>query len=109
MTIIQAFVASLGRLAAPATEQIEYLTSLGVADLVDELALEFDDLYRPIARDLEKASPETAAACRALDHMLSSDQLGWTFADLESADWEAIRATAAAAAARLRDSAGGSP
>ncbi len=101
MTTTQAFVASLGRLAAPATDQIEYLTSLGVADLADELALEFDDLYGPIARELEQVSPESAAACRELDRMLSSDQLGWTFADLETADWELIRATAAAAAAGL--------
>lgn len=50
MTTSQAFLVSLRRLAAPATDQIEYLTSLGVADLADELALEFDDLYRPIAR-----------------------------------------------------------
>ncbi len=108
MTTPQAFLASLWRLAAPATDQIEYLTSLGVADLADELALEFDDLYRPIARDLDQVSPELAAACRDLDRMLSSDQLGWTFADLESAEWGLIRATAAAAAAGLRDSAGGS-
>lgn len=105
----QAFVASLSRLAAPAPDQIEYLASLGVADLTDELALEFDDLYRPIARDLEQISPESASACRELDRMLSSDKLGWTFADLESAEWESIRTTAAAAAAGLRDSAGGSP
>lgn len=104
MTTSQAFLVSLRRLAAPATDQIEYLTSLGVADLADELALEFDDLYRPIARDLDQVSAESAATCRDLDHMLSSDQLGWTFADLESAEWGLIRATAVA----LRDSAGGS-
>lgn len=107
--LTRALVASLGRLAAPATDQIEYLTSLGVADLADELALEFDDLYRPMAMLLEQVSPESAAACRELDLLLSSDQLGWTFADLESAEWGLIRATAAAAAAGLSDSAGGAP
>ena len=109
MTTTQAFAASLGRLAASANEQIAYLTSLGVADLADELALEFDDLYRPIARELEQVSTASAAAFRELNHLLSNDQLGWTFADLESAEWESIRATAASAADGLHDSAGGSP
>lgn len=105
----QAFAASLGRLAAPASEQINYLTSLGVADLTDELALEFDDLYRPIAEALDHLSPESASACRQLDQILSSDELGWSFADLESAEWERVRASAAAAAAALsKDSADGS-
>lgn len=109
MTTTQAFAASLARLAAPVNEQIAYLTSLGLADLADELALEFDDLYRPIAGELEQISPASAAACRELDHLLSNDQLGWTFLDLESDQWELIRATAASAAAGLHDSAGGPP
>jgi len=107
---LQALVDSLGRLAASTPDQVEYLTALGVADLADELALEFDDLYRPRVRQLEEVSVEAAAACRELDRMLSSDQLGWTFADLQSSEWERIRATAAAASAALvRVSTGGSP
>lgn len=107
---LQPLIDVLGRLAAAAPDQIEYLTAVGVADLVDELALEFDDLYRPRAPQLEGASAEAAAACRELDRMLSSDRLGWSFADLESTEWEKIRATAAAASAALiRDSAGDSP
>lgn len=108
MTIPQAFVSSLDRLAAPATDQIRYLTSLGVSGLADELALEFDDLYRPIVAELEQLSLEAAALCRELDRLLSSERLGWTFADLESTQWELIRTTAAAASAGLRRSAGGS-
>jgi hypothetical protein len=72
---LQALVDALGRLAAPAPDQIEHLTVLGLADLADELALEFDDLYRPRAGQLEDASVEAAAACRELDRMLSSEQL----------------------------------
>ena len=98
---LQALADSLARLAAPAPEQIEYLTDLGVADLADELALEFDDLYRPRAELLEEVSAQAAAACRELDRMLSSDQLGWTFADFESAEWARVRETAAAASAAL--------
>jgi len=106
MTIPKAFVSSLDRLAAPATEQVRYLTSLGVSGLADELALEFDDLYRPIVADLEQLSLEAAALCRELDRLLSSDRLGWTFADLESTEWELIRATAAAASTWLHSSTG---
>lgn len=108
-TTLQAFAASLGRLAAPASDQISYLTSLGVADLTDELALEFDDLYRPIATALEEISPESAAACRELDRMLSEDQLGWTFADLESAEWQGIRTAARVASVALARDSGESP
>ena len=107
---LQALADSLGRLAASAPDQIRYLTELGVADLVDELALEFDDLYRPRASLLEEVAPEAAAACRELDRMLSNAQLSWTFADLESAEWQRIRAAAVAAHSALTDdSAGGSP
>lgn len=87
---LQALVDSLDRLASAAPEQIEYLTALGVAGLADDLALEFDDLYRPRAELLEEVSAQAAAACRENDRMLSSDQLGWTFADLESAEWAIV-------------------
>lgn len=106
---LQPLIDVLARLAAPAPDQIEYLTGLGVADLADELALEFDDLYRARVPHLEDASPEAASACRELDRLLSDDRLGWTFADLESTEWEGVRATAAAAStALIRDSAGDS-
>lgn len=94
-------VESLGRLAAPPSEQIEYLTTLGVADLVDELALEFDSYYRPCTRQLERTSPDAAVACREIDRMLSSRRLGWYFVDLDSPEWEAIRAVAKVAVAAL--------
>jgi hypothetical protein len=38
----------VGRLAAPAPEQVEYLSGLGVLPCVDELALEFDDVNVPL-------------------------------------------------------------
>lgn len=105
-TDLLAFAAALRHLAAPAPDQIEYLTSLGVADLADELALEFDDSYRTIVGPLQRVSPDSAAASRELDRMLSSRLLGWTFADLKSGAWERIRARAADAIEALaRDSA----
>lgn len=97
----RALVASLDRLAAHATEQVEYLVAIGVADLADELALEFDDLHRPLAAELSQLSPACSAACQELDRELSSARLGWTFADLESPEWEEVRTTAAIASAAL--------
>jgi len=94
--------AALRRLASPATEQVEYLANLGVADLVDELALEFDDAYRPRLQLLHDVSPDTEVICAELDVLMSSDALGWTFADLDSADWAAIRSAAGAALAALK-------
>lgn len=93
--------ASLQRLAAPASEQVEYLAALGVGDLADELALEFDDLYRPLAARLDEFSPGLSLACQELDRRLASQHLGWTFTDLGSPGWAEVRATAAAALAAL--------
>jgi hypothetical protein len=93
---------SVGRLAAPAERQIDYLVALGVADLVDELALEFDDRYQPLRADLERRSDEAAAACAALDRALSSPELGWRFRDLHSPPWEDVRALATTAVVYLR-------
>ncbi|MDH2415272.1 hypothetical protein [Nocardioides sp. CER19] len=104
---LQALAHALDRLAWAASEQTEYLSALGVADLTDELALEFDDIYRPHASQLEAISPESAATCQDLQSLLSSDKLGWTFADLQSPEWDRVRTLAAAASDALaRDAAG---
>lgn len=100
-TWLQPLATSLHRLAAPASEQVEHLSELGVGDLVDELALEFDDLYRPLAPRLGEAYPGLSLACRELDRRLVSWRLGWTFADLESPGWAESRRAAAAALAAL--------
>ena len=98
---LAALAAALRRLASPATEQVEYLAGLGVADLVDELALEFDDAYRPRLQLLHDVSPDAESICAEIDALISSDALGWTFADLDSADWAAVRSAAEAALAAL--------
>jgi hypothetical protein len=77
---------------------------LGVADSLDELALEFDDLYRPIRGVLESL-PNGAAiseACEAVDAALTSEALGWTFDDLNSPDWDGVRQLASRALALIR-------
>lgn len=99
--LLEPLAAALSRLSSPATEQVAHLSRLGVADCADELALEFDDLYRPAAIELESASPEAARLCRELDGALDSDQLGWTTADLESPAWNLVRELAARALAAL--------
>ena len=92
-------ISALDRLASPAEEQIQYITDLGSADMLDELALEFDDFFRPVAIPLESTpnGPAAVAACRAVDEALQSETLGWFFADLGSAEWAAIRVLAARA------------
>jgi hypothetical protein len=45
--------AALEHLSWPATRQREYLTKLGVAPSIDELALEFDDALRPISSQFD--------------------------------------------------------
>lgn len=97
---------SLERLGAEPSVQIAYLTSLGVGDLSDELALEFDDYYRPKAADLANLSPECAKACARLDCLLSDGRLDWTFEGLGSPEWVRIRDVAKTALAALtRDTA----
>ena len=60
------------RLASPSAAQIEYLRALGVAPLADELALEFDDQYQPIAllREHETISADAEQALSAVDGKL---------------------------------------
>lgn len=41
-------LAVTSRLAFPPEEQLACLRQLGVAPAVDELALEFDDMYKPV-------------------------------------------------------------
>lgn len=88
----------LNRLALPASEQVKYLTQLGVADSVDELALEFDDIYRPLEHMLDSlGNGAVAALCRQVDTALQSDNLEWGFDGLYSADWDKIRRLASRA------------
>lgn len=87
---------AVAHLAWSPEEQLSYLTNLGVAPLLDELALEFDDIYRPIVADLIPRSHDVALvdALRAVDAALSSDALRWNFENIDDPGWQAVRSTA---------------
>lgn len=76
----------LERLSNLPEAQIAYLEKLGVADLADELALEFDGAFRPLAPLLEEI-PEAwglLSALRRVDSALSVQDLQWEAAALTS-------------------------
>ena len=87
----------LGRLAAPASEQVSYLTKLGVLPLVDELALELDDLIGLVPQLVEhgRVTQEQTKAIYAVDHKLpemSKRKDLWTELALrEQPEWEEVR------------------
>lgn len=89
---------TLRNLAAPAAEQTSYLTRLGTAPSVDELALEFDDVFRRLTDSglhtkLGQAKESVAAVNRMLADISGEfhEQL-WTTAALERrAEWTRIR------------------
>ncbi len=90
---------ALGRLAAPADDQIEYLETLGVAPSADELALELDDLVRqiPMAVQAGVLSIEAEIAIRRVDEKLDSmsstqhSDLWWTNRLIDSREWKEVR------------------
>ena len=80
---------ALKRLAAPSWEQRSYLASLGVLPLVDELALEFDDLVAFVPQLLEAGhlTPQQAEAIYAVDRKLTEKSRPdgpWDEADLRN-------------------------
>ena len=92
----------VGRLAAPAEVQINYLDQHGFGPLADELALEFDDAALVVDQlHRDGTISETARlAIQALDRKLDSfsgealEHL-WTFEALRSApEWKAVRGLA---------------
>jgi hypothetical protein len=93
------------RLAAPADEQVRHLVELGSAPSADELALEFDDFFRPAVGALGDSVPARRLMLRLadLDDLLRAlserdDPELWTTAALEtSPDWADVRERAAAA------------
>lgn len=112
VALLDSIIEVLARLAAPADLQIEYLTRLGVAPLIDELALEFDDIFKPLAHRIDGRPgwKNALASLRELDSSLDSDQLPWTIDDLrESRDWEEIRRLATSSEELVRDAIAGDP
>lgn len=95
---------TLQNLAADATEQARYLTTLGIHALADELALEFDDISTRVALAVEEGllSPETAAAIETVNRTLEAmsgekNARLWSFEGLRSPEWDVVRQQARAA------------
>ena len=89
-------------LAADPDTQQAYLQTLGTPDSPDELALEFDDLYRPLVSRMDELDvpPSVAEKLAQLDSLLREmsgpehSEL-WTRAALRTAEaWSVVRATA---------------
>lgn len=97
-TLLSNMRVSLQRLASPASAQVSYLHDLGVGDLADELALEFDAVFQPLSallRQTPQFSPWLAVLQR-LDSALDDDELTWRSDSLTfSPAWEQIRRLAA--------------
>jgi hypothetical protein len=103
--LVQQLDNAVARLAMPPTEQVAYLASLGVGRLADELALEFDDAYQPVAPLLEEldAPEELRGDLKSLDRALTSDDIEWPIAAVgESAAWAEIRYLAMRTVSALR-------
>ncbi len=86
----------LERLAAPASVQRQYLATLGVSPNMDELALEFGDVW-PAVRPF--ASEGVRAACEALDRRLlelsgRANEDVWDIGAIDGVEWAGIRALA---------------
>lgn len=90
---------ALGLLAADAGDQLRYLSEIGVAGVVDELALEFDDLMTLAQSRLDQGDITEVQyeKLRELDQKLS-DMSGsnnaslWTEEALRTSDeWKEVR------------------
>ena len=92
---------TLRNLAASPKEQVRYLTELGTAPCVDELALEFDDALHLVDRDALRCKfPDAELSLSALNTELSAlsgkaQTNLWTADALEqSNEWARVRGLA---------------
>ena len=105
--LVEELFKALGRLAAPAADQIAYLQRLGTAPSADELALELDDVVflLPKLLDEGRITWQQADLTRTIERKLlamSGEQRShlWTVEALVTAEeWEDVRRLAAAALA----------
>ncbi len=96
---LQRLIDSAKLLSRPPEEQLATLASMGVPGVVDELALNFDDDFRPFHSMVEdgEVSPATQVAAEQLDTQLQrmSGQKNahlWTPEALRSApEWLVVR------------------
>jgi hypothetical protein len=89
-------IESVKRLAAPPDEQVAYLRRLGSFPSLDELALEFNDMFVPARATPSSPHPEWAEALRRLDERLEemSGQANaelWLAHALNGTEWTQVR------------------
>ncbi len=102
---------TLKHLAAPASEQVAYLRKVGALPLVDELALEYDNVVRLVPELVQKGfiSPRQAALMDAVSRKISEmshrhEESLWLEDALHTReDWEEVRRLASNALSALTD------
>lgn len=99
--------AALARLAAPPSEQLDYLRELGVSPCADELALELDDVVQLVPQLMQEGhlTQEGADAIYAVDRKLaemSDHQELWSEAAVQAHPaWAEVRRLATASVHQL--------
>lgn len=93
----------LCRLSSPADDQLQYLRSLGIEGSIDELGLEFDDVWRVLSPLLETSDRELQDRLSDVDRALSSENVPWNADALGlSLEWHRIRVLARHALEAMR-------
>lgn len=96
----------LRRLSSPADDQLQYLRNLGIEGSIDELGLEFDDVWRVLSPLLEISDRELQDRLSDIARALSSDNVPWDAGALRhSLEWHRIRELARLALEAMRDDA----
>ena len=95
---------TLARLAAPAAQQRAYIEQLGSAPCVDELALEFDDMYivKPLMLSRGALSTAETVPLDAVDALLKAmsgrhQAVLWDLDALDKPEWARVRELARSA------------
>lgn len=95
----QELLNSIKRLAAAPEEQEAYIRSLGSSPSLDELALEFDDMFGPSGTDPPAGPEEWQDALRRLDSLLTrmsgtANARLWVVDALSEPEWAEVRSVA---------------
>jgi len=93
-------VRAVGTLAASATRQSEIVIAAGLYPLVDELALNFDDLARLVPQFVERSLITDSEAAIVADLQKLLERMGsqlhlWKADALTGPEWGAVRSGAA--------------
>jgi hypothetical protein len=97
--INQLLINSIKSLAFSSETQRDYLKQIGTFPSLDELALDFDDAYRPFVGELatHPSNPITLSLQKInlLLDSFSEDKTIWTEESLDNKSWTELRAIAA--------------